>query len=204
MRKAVFLVAVFLVGSTTQIFAQKNHRYEVQKGKKHRYYNAQEIRFVENGVLFTIATDGTFYYDFTGEAPVSNRPRRGYQVVYYNGAPGAVHYRTGRYHYKNAITTDRFGRVRSIRDTYITYQRNGKVKSIGSIYLRYHRGRLVQVGEMTLVYDRFGRIRDIIGYVNRYNKKLWHEGWYNYNNHGYECDDEYEDWNDRERKRKKN
>ncbi|WP_290626612.1 hypothetical protein [Altibacter sp.] len=204
MRKAVFFVAVFLMGSTTQIFAQKNHRYEVQKGKKHRYYNAQEIRFVENGVLFTVTTDGAFYYEFTGESPVSMRPRRGHQVVYYNNAPGEVYHRTGRYNFRNAITTDRFDRVRSIGDTYIYYQRNGKVRSIGSIDLIYHRGRLVQAGNMTLIYDRFGRIRDLKGYVNRYNKKLWHDGWYNYNNNGYDCEDGYEDWNDRERKRKKN
>ncbi len=201
MKKVILLVVVFLIGSSTQAFSQRNHNVVTKQGKKHRYYNSQEIRFVENGVLYSVSTDGTFDFEISNDSYFYNWDRRNHNVVYYPGTPGAVQYKRGRRMYRPNISLDRFGRVRSVGSTYITYKRNGKVRSIGSVTLKYQRGRLKQVGNMHIVYNRFGEIRDTHGYVNRYNKKYWHDDWYIHYEYDCEQEDVFEEWGNRKRKR---
>jgi len=208
MKKVTLLVVVFLVGMTAQ--AQKRYvdKNVYQNQGNHRYYNSQVIRFVENGVLYKVATNGTF--DFTIlNRPYTSRPRgRRNHEVNYNGTPGHI-YNGGRR--SGFIKTDRFGNIHSIGRTQITYKRNGKVRSIGRVPLYYKRGRLVQIGNMQIVYNRFGKIRDTHGIINRLNRKVWHDDWYYLNDRNedwFDNDDWDDDWDDDyfrgNRKRKKN
>lgn len=195
MKNAILFVAVFLMGIATQTFAQRNNKVDYKPGTEHRYYNTQEIRFVENGVLYSVATDGTFNYSVLNRPYQYSNSRRNYNTVYYNTAPGHVTYINRRHYTSPQVKIDRYGRIRSIGETLITYQRNGKVRSIGCVALQYHRGLLTRVGNLQIVYNRRGKIKSTIGHVNRYNQQYWHEDWYGY-------DSGYRDDYDRKRNKK--
>ena len=162
MKKLVLLVALFLVGTATQTLANQETEYGIHPGKHYRYTNANTIRFIENGVLYNVRTDGTFTYQEVGRS-------------YRDGSRGRKNFQ------HCAVTTDRYGRIRTIGTTFVTYKRNNKVRSIGEVPLYYHRGSLVQVGNMKLYYNRFGTIRKVKGHVNKQNKRFWHDDWYSYN-----------------------
>jgi hypothetical protein len=185
MKKVFLLVAVFLIGSTTQTFANIQKDVTINPGKKHRYDNSQEIRFVEDGVLYTVATDGSFDFEPFRKRKQIKRGRNNKQIAYQNANRRNVKYKR---QFRPRVTYDRFGRVRSVNQTFITYQRNGRVKTIGCVPMSYKRGRLMNIGNMQLVYNRFGDIRDTFGYVNAYNRKLWHNNWYVYNDHDFNND----------------
>jgi len=186
MKKVFLLVAVFLIGNTTQPFANNQKDVTINLGKKHRYDKSQEIRFVEEGVLYTIDTEGSFDFEVFRKRNQNKRGRKNNYVTYNNGNRKNVKYKR---HFRPRVTYDRFGRVRSVNNTNITYQRNGKVKSIGCVPMKYFRGRLMIIGDMEIVYNRNGKIRDTYGYVNSYNRKLWHNNWYVYNDHDFRNDD---------------
>ena len=201
MKKVFLLVVAALIGSTTQAFSQHNQDVVVKPGKKHRYYNSQEIRFVEKGVLYAIATNGSFDFSPVRRNGNQHYGRRNHNVKQYLGAPGAVQYVYGRPYYRPRITKDRFGNIRSIGATYITYKRNVKVRSIGDVAMQYYRGKLIQVGGMKLIYNRHGRIRDTFGSIDHCDNIDWHDDWYYNDDATY--NDYSHDWR-YDRKRKKN
>lgn len=168
MKKIVLLVAVFLVGTATQMMAnQKPFGIENPRTHNH-YYNSNTIRFIEANILFEVTTEGTFTFQELGQTHTYNSGRRGHR---------------NRPHC--AIATDRFGRILAIGYTEITYNRFGKVRTIGKVPLYYERGSLVQVGKMKIKYHRHGGIKDTKGYINKENKKFWHDDWYSYTERKY-------------------
>jgi hypothetical protein len=197
MKKVFILVVAVLIGSTTQTFSQHNQDVIVKPGKKHRYYNSQEIRFVENGVLYKVATNGLFNFSPLRRRGNHHYGRRNHNVKHYPGSSGGVQYSYGRPNYRPRITTDRFGNIRSVGSTYITYKRNGKVKSIGDVAMQYYRGKLTQVGGVKLIYNHHGKIKDTLGSINHCVNTNWHDDWYNTYDAIYD-DSRYD------RKRKKN
>lgn len=195
MRNALLLVALFLGGMTTQTIAQKRGNVNTKLGKKHRYYNSQSIRFVENDVLFTVFTDGTFSFTDNIVGQPYRYDRHNYKTSYYGSKKrrGSKHRRGNR---PIRVKTDHYGNIIGVNDVCISYKRNGKVKQIGSVPIYHQRGYMVQVGGMTLQYDRFGGIRNTIGIINRYNDDFWHNDWYSYNDYGNDYDNDYsnENW----------
>ncbi|MDC7993669.1 hypothetical protein [Altibacter sp. HG106] len=175
MKKVILFVALLLTGVATQ--AQKKQHQSLEL-PAHRYFNAQEILFVENGVLYKVNTVGEFNFKPLRQQTFGTRGRSNVNVNHPVGAPGHIYsYDRGR---RAFVTTDRLGRIRTVGNSRITYLRNGKVKSIGSISMDYHRGRLIRVGGMELIYDRFGKIRRTLGSVNQFNHNFWHDDWYSY------------------------
>ena len=188
MKKIVLLVAVFLVGTATQMMANQQYFGNKNPRTHNRYYSSNTIRFVEANVLYEVNTDGTFIFQDLGRT--YNYGRRGHRSL-----PHC------------AITTDRFGRVLAIGHTQITYNRFGKVRTIGSVPLYYERGNLAQVGKMQIKYHRYGGIKDTKGYINKENKKFWHDDWYSYTEqrrdgrqNGWRT---YDDGDDRKRRKRK-
>ncbi len=203
MRNSLLLVALFLGGMTTQtVTAQHQNDAVINKGNKHRYYNSQSIRFVENGVLFQVFTDGTFTFSeaYNGQPYIYGRTN--HNVNYYNGNGR----RGNNRRYGNRplrVKRDRFGTIVGVNGICIGYKRNGKVNQIGSVPIYHQRGNLVQVGGMTIEYNRFGSIRKTYGHINRQNRKVWHDDWITYNNYDNNWN-EHEVWNNRiNRKRSK-
>lgn len=193
MKKVFLLVAIFLVGSATQTIAQNHQNVVTNSGNKHRYYNSQEIRFVEDGVLYTVSTRGELNFTFLQASNPYRVDRRNHNVIYYGNDFNF------RRNYRARVLKDRFGIIHRVGNTPIEYKRNGKVKRVGTIYFQYHRGLLVQVGNMQITYNRRGEIRDTQGYVNRLNRKLWHDDWYILTR----CETDYTVWNRNERIRER-
>jgi len=195
MKNAILLVALFLGGMTTQTMAQRHGNVTTKLGKKHRYYNSQSVRFVENDVLFTVFTDGTFSFTDQITGPPYRFDKRNTRTNYYgtNNRRVRIHRRGNQ---PIRVKTDRFGTIVGVNGIPIAYKRNGKVKQIGNVPIYHQRGQLVQVGNMTLQYDRFGGIRNTFGAINRYNNTVWHNDWYSYNDNGndWENDDSNEQW----------
>jgi hypothetical protein len=183
MRNAVLLVALFLGGMTTQMIAQKHGNVNSKVGKKHRYDNSQSVEFVENDVLFTVFTDGTFSFTDQIVGQPYRYNKRNHKKNYYGkkNRSAGIHRRGNR---PIRVRTDHYGTIIGVNDVCISYKRNGKVKQIGSVPVYHQRGQLVQVGGMTLQYDRFGGIRNTFGIINRYNDDFWHNDWYSYNDYG--------------------
>lgn len=201
MKKVFLLVAVFLVGITTQ--AETNTQAEnvnFNPGNNYRYTNTQEITFVEDGVLYAVSTEGSFSFEFL--RPSQNNYRRGKnRRVYYNNGRRSndIFDNRGR---RARIIRDRYGAIIAIGHTQITYQRNGKVSTIGCVPLKYHRGLLVRAGAMEITYNRHGKIRNTYGFINRQNRNQWHNARYSYNDGRQDRNDN--DWDDLERQHNRN
>ncbi|NND87883.1 MAG: hypothetical protein HKM28_01395, partial [Flavobacteriaceae bacterium] len=155
MKKVFLLVAVFLIGSTTPTFANHQKNVVEYPGITDRYANLQSIRFVEQGILYTVMSNGNFEFEAV-RIPRKYRKRGRNNQHDFNAGPDRRNRGHRKFHPQ--ITWDRFGRVRSVNNTWITYKRNGKVRSIGSVPMHYQRGLLMKVGNMDIVYNRFGDI----------------------------------------------
>ncbi|MFC7357013.1 hypothetical protein ACFQO1_04895 [Jejudonia soesokkakensis] len=184
MKKIILLVAVFLIGNATQTFAQRHQNVIINQGTNDRYYNSNEtIRFVEDGVLYTVTTNGHFDFEVIhpSKPKYKKKKNRRYQAVNYHASDfGAVRYNQGGKHFPK-IKKDRYGTIIRIGKTEIDYKRNGKVRTIGCVPFYYNRGRLVQAGNMKITYTRFGTIRATYGHINKFNREFWHDDWYVYN-----------------------
>ena len=198
MKKVFLLVAVFLMGITTQAETNTNaENVKLIPGTNNRYTSAQEITFVENGVLYAVTTDGSFSFEFLH--PQQNDYRRGgqQQVYYYNGKKYKKAKKYNKHQGRRArIARDHYGNIIAIGRTQITYQRNGKVRTIGCVPLKYQRGLLVQAGNMAITYNRRGNIRDTYGFINRENRNGWNDDGYTYYDGRR---DNHNDWSDLER-----
>ncbi|MFT5078949.1 MAG: hypothetical protein ACI825_001284 [Planctomycetota bacterium] len=196
MKKVFLLVALFLSGIAMQ--AETNTHPEnvtINPGKKHRYTNVQEITFIENGVLYAVTTGGSFSYEFLHPSQKDYR-RGGQKQVFYKDKRRSNHtnHNNGR---RTRIKRDYNGNIISIGHSQITYQRNGKVKRIGKVPLQYYRSALIQVGNMEIIYNLRGNIRYTYGFINRKNRKQWHDDWYTYSDGRRDRNDT--NWNNLER-----
>lgn len=194
MKKVILLVAVFLIGNATQTFSQRRQNVIINPGTNARYCNSMDdIRFVEAGVLYTVTTDGRFEFEVLRNSKPKykkGKNRRNHAANYYSSHYGAVRYNQGGKHFPK-IKKDRFGTIVRIGKTDIFYKRNGKVKSIGSVPLFYNRGKLIQAGNLKITYNRFGKIRDTYGYINAFNRRLWHDDWCIYHEYGTDLSYQY-------------
>lgn len=115
------------------------------------------IEFTERGIRFFVFPNGEF--DFSTEASTGNGDYfRGTRLNTTFGAPGHANGGT-------RIEHDAMGRVRRIGNVFINYDANGRVKRAGTVYMTYNRYFLTQIGGLRLVYDRRGRLIDMIGSV---------------------------------------
>jgi hypothetical protein len=205
MKKIILLVAVFLVGNATQTFAQHHQNVIINPGTNDRYCTSNnEIRFAEDGVLYTVTTAGQFDFQVLRNSKPKykkGKDRRDHKVNYYTTGYNSVRYNHGGKHGPK-VKKDRYGNIYRIGKTEITYKHNGQVKNIGCVPLFYDRGRLTQVGNMEITYNRYGDIRDTFGNINSYNRELWHDDWFTINEFEYGNDFSYNNRNTRIRTKK--
>lgn len=142
------LLGMFLIGNT--MMAQLDHR-------RGGFNFDDPIVFVERGIEFYVFLDGTFDFNtrpFDSQGGVFFR--RGQQI---NG--------TNFGNYGVVISTDSFGRIRSVGNVFINYDRFNRVTRIGTVFLGYNRHSLNRVGGMIIHYNRRGQIVSMFGRVNR-------------------------------------
>lgn len=171
---------------------ERRGRYNVD------YRNAEPIVFLERGVEFYVFPNGEFDFNTASNHYSTNpRSRNNSGINTTHGAPGVRSY-YGPRDRGIRIEHDQMGRVRRVGNTFVNYDAYGRVKRIGNVYMRYNSFALTQVGGLRIIYDRRGRIIDIVGNVN-YNSSH-----YNYNPGGnsyrggnnYDYDDDNDDYND--------
>jgi hypothetical protein len=141
MKKGVlFLIGLFVVtltstaANTTSIdFTHRN----------------RTINFVENGIAFTVFTNGNFNY-----------------------STDVFNYRNGRRYRQNIIIDrDYRGRINFINNIPIRYNRWDNVTRIGEVIINYNRGRIINVGHLSISYNHFGE-PIFFGNVRRNNINL--------------------------------
>ncbi|WP_130736199.1 hypothetical protein [Flavobacterium sp. J27] len=152
------------------------------------YRYADPIVFMERGIEFYVFPNGEFDFN-TVQTTAPNRRSNTVNRTY--GAPGVRGNGRGYYGPTSVgvkIEHDYMGRVRRIGNVFINYDATGRVKRVGSVYMNYNSFALTQVGGLRIIYDRRGRIVNIIGAVNTYS------GHYTYttNNNHYQADNHYD------------
>lgn len=166
MKKVHLFAIAFLVGITAQATINHENTFASPIGDYDRYLNSQSVTFVEGGVMYQVFLNGTFNFDVPHyQAIRRNRGRRGQNI----GRRSAVINTNGRRMLNHRIVKDRRGVIRSVGQTPLFYNDFGKVKNIGGIRLRYSQGRLLQVGNMQIIYNRRGRVVQTVGHINRAN-----------------------------------
>lgn len=196
MKKITFLIAgILFLGINVAKASDKKVLTDDERRERYHvdYRNAEPIVFLERGVEFYVFPNGEFDFNTVSNHYNANpRPRNGGVNRTY-GAPGVRSY-YGPSNRGIKIEHDYMGRVRRVGNTFINYDASGRVKRIGNVYMRYNSFALTQVGGLRIIYDRRGRIIDVVGYVNYNNSH------YNYNpgnGYGYGNNDiDYGDDND--------
>jgi len=187
MKKLQLLFAMMVIGmasATASEFVSETKAISLEKQGEDltitkRYRNTQPIVFVERGVEFLIFPDGSFDfntdYDNWSDDDYYYRgkhSRRGTINRAYN-APGTKIGYTSRHTSRNKrgmrVIRDRWGNIRRVGNVFINYDLQGRVKRVGSVYMRYHRQKLVQVGNLRLIYGKRGRLINMKGKVNYRN-----------------------------------
>lgn len=201
MKKITFLVVgiLFLGINIVKASDKKVLTDDERRGRYNvDYRNAEPIVFLERGVEFYVFPNGEFDFNTASNHYSANpRPRSGGVNTTY-GAPG-VRSNYGPRDRGVKIEHDYMGRVRRVGNTFINYDAYGRVKRIGNVYMKYNSFALTQVGGLRIIYDRRGRIIDIVGYVNynssNYNYNPGNGGHgNNYDNDDYGDDDNNDDY----------
>lgn len=153
------------------------------------YRYAEPIVFMERGIEFYVFPNGEFDFN-TVRTTAPNRRSNSVNRTY--GAPGRGHSNQyyGPSNNGTKIEHDYMGRVRRVGNVFINYDATGRVKRVGSVYMNYNSFALSQVGGLRIIYDRRGRIVNIIGVVNSYSGNYT----YTTNNNHYQADN-HNDYN---------
>ena len=201
----VLVIAVLALGLHS-VKASEKRVFDDVNGRNNRpvdYRYADPIVFMERGIEFYVFPNGEF--DFNTVATTASNPRRGTVNRTY-GAPGSYtntnSYSTSR-NTGTKIEHDYLGRVRRVGNVFINYDATGKVKRVGSVYMNYNSFALTQVGGLRIIYDRRGRIVNIVGVVNGYSSNYNYttqnthnqtNNHYNNNDNGYDNGSNEEDY----------
>lgn len=174
--KRVLLFAGLLLGlittaSAAELNSQK-HNNTILKNKNYRF--AQPIIFIEQGVEFLIFPDGSF--DFNTNVRYSfynnryHKRRRSNVNSVYRGPNNR--YNKFNNNRRVIISRDRNGNVRRIGNVFLNYDRFGRIIRAGSVFMNYsRRGRnssLIQVGNLSVDFNRWGEIVYTRGKVHRF------------------------------------
>ena len=132
------------------------------------YYD-EPIQFEERGIMFYVFLNGDF--DFNTEPTV--------QVDYL--------YKRGNSHYVAPrgirIERDAQGRIRRIGNVFISYSFNNQVKRIGTVYIEYFRDRMERIGNLRIIYGRYGiRFEGSVKGYSYNNNPYYSNGWTSFNN----------------------
>ncbi len=198
----VLVIAVLALGLQT-VKASEKRVFDDVDGRYYPpidYRYADPIVFMERGIEFYVFPNGEF--DFNTVTTTAPRPRGGRGNVNATyGAPGSY---TNTNSYNNVrnngtkIEHDYMSRVRRIGNVFINYDGVGRVKRVGSVYMNYNSFALSQVGGLRIIYDRRGRIINIVGVVNGYSSNYNYniQNGHNQNNNHYNDNDYGNDDND--------
>ncbi len=177
MKKGIFLfVSMLMMVSTLGAMESIKPAHNVVDFDRNRY-NDESIEFVERGIKFYIFLDGQFDFNTAPTAQVDYIYRNGKRTARHSSPRGT------------RIERDYQGRIRRIGNVFISYTYDNKIKRIGSVFVNYQRGRMHKVGNLRLVYNRYGvrfigSVKGHYDYHNPYYSNQWNSfnTWNSYNN----------------------
>ncbi|MEP2935557.1 MAG: hypothetical protein ABJM06_07545 [Gilvibacter sp.] len=167
MKKVHLFAIAFLVGITAQASINTAHSSATPQGNYDRYLNSQSVTFVEDGVTYEVFLNGSFDFDM----PHYTRSYRGRKVKVRRNAQrrGVVITNNSRRIVNKRIFKDRRGVIHAIGQTKLRYNDYGRLNKVGGIRLRYSQGKLLQVGDMHIIYNRRGLVTRTVGNINHRN-----------------------------------
>ena len=156
--KTVFTVAILGMFISNEIHAQEEI---LRRGQN--VNSDVPFEFVEKGVLYFVFADGTFDFNTQPNADVSTTyvMRRGNSALAHNTPQGI------------RIDRDKLGNIKRVGNTFINYDRMNRVARIGSVFMEYSRKGLVQIGGLTIQYNRHGDIVNTFGNIKRNSNNAW-------------------------------
>jgi hypothetical protein len=193
MKKITFLVVTLILVSTISVEANNTSK-PIRYYGKHNWYNQKPVTFIERNIKFYVYQNGDidfdlysysngyygtsdFYYKGKGKHKSKNRSR--------------VKLNSSRHHHSGFIQYDYRGRVKRIGSTHIRYDYFDRVIAINRINIRYRHNRLVRVGGLRIVINRYGHIRFIGSVKPRYYHYNNYHNHYFYDNYVYQYDDDF-------------
>ena len=155
--KTVLSVVFFGFVSSISVNAQEE---SMRRG--HHLNIDTPFEFEEKGIVFFVFADGTFDFNTQPNMPTTTTyvMRRGNSAL--ANHPEGVR-----------IDRDNAGNIRRIGNTFINYDRLNRVARIGSVFMEYSRKGLVQIGGLSIRYNRNGDIVGTSGSIFRCNDNAW-------------------------------
>ncbi len=183
MKKVTLLLGLLVLVSTINVEANSNNK----STKNGYYYNEDPISFKERGIKFYIFPDGEL--DFNIHA---NEQGTTTEYYYKQSRNESRHHGTQG---ATKVVRDYRGRVIQVGRVFINYNYMGKVSRVGSVFISYRRNLMTRVGNLRIIYDRYGNIRYIGKVKNHYNSGYYSNYYYNHY-HDYYYDDYVYNYND--------
>jgi hypothetical protein len=157
MKNFTLLVAsVLLIGN----LANANETKIISKVNAVNYYDNEPVSFIERGIEFFVFPNGDFDFNTRPDDSQGN-----YQFKTAGRRSTEVNRNNRPINYGVLIEQDSFGRVRRVGNTFINYDFSDRVTRIGSVYMQYNRFALDQIGNMRLIYNRYGQIVNTVGNI---------------------------------------
>ncbi|HLA56270.1 MAG TPA: hypothetical protein VK623_09230 [Flavobacterium sp.] len=186
MKTITLLAAVALMANAanaTEVIKDSGAEKRIET--KIRFDFDEPIAFMERGIEFFVFPNGEF--DFNTEASTGSGTyfrTEGRKMNTTSGAPGNANGGV-------RIEHDAQGRVRRIGNVFVNYDSANRIKRIGTVYMTYNRTALTQIGGMRIVYDRRGRIVDMIGNVKGSQAYAYQDAHNSHNTGGSYNDNDY-------------
>ncbi len=168
MKTRLFLVGLGLL-VIFNLQAQRPNHAGAYDNHYHDDYYDEPIAFEERNIMFYVFLDGEFDFNTEPTVYVDYISKR--SNVHVQGKKGV------------RIERDAYGKIRRIGNVFISYAYDGKVKKIGSVYITYDRGRMESIGNLDIVYGRYGV--EFFGSVKGYHyhgNPHYTDHWNSYNN----------------------
>lgn len=166
MKRGILFLSMLMMASL--MGAMESNQRATKGAEFNPEFSSYSVDFMERGIHFYVFLDGTFDFTTSEAAEVD--------YVYKNGRK--FQHTTPR---GIRIERDYRGRIFRVGNVFIDYTYNNRIKRIGRVFIKYANQRMKKIGNLTIVYNRFGV--NFLGSVKGrpyYNPYVSYQ-WSNYN-----------------------
>ncbi len=156
MRNIVLLFTALVLGTSGIVASTIDNKVATRNA--YRYNNS--FIFVENGITFSVFSDGEFDFHISDRASFGANFNFGRTNITFNSG----------YDYNPYAQYDDYGAVIQVENVPIYYDHYGRVTQIGDVNIAYRNGRVFRMGSMYVYYNHNGYYDYHTGYINIYNR----------------------------------
>ena len=165
MKKIAFIFSLLIIGFSANASAPES------ENNLSRGYDGNSYIFVEGEVEFSVFPDGQFDFIYIG-------PQKGTQVTI-NSPNVNISFNSG-YNYDAFVQYDDYGAVIQVENVPIFYDEYGCIIQAGNVDIRYNDRRIVRVGGLHVMYNRYGYFSHYTGVINVFNPYYVYRPWHAY------------------------